>query len=316
LSALERLGVPPELRTLPDSGTITREQAQTRDTFAFKWARRESYEQEAMQQFSREWLFQRYCAGDPQVVQCWLAGGPHIILDAGCGSGYSALLLFGDELRNHDYLGVDVSDAVVVARQRFAEAGIPADFLRANLSSIPIPDESVDVVFAEGVLHHTDVPAASFRSLARKLRRGGRFLLYVYARKAPIREFTDDHIRAQLQPLSDEEAWRALEPLTRLGKALGELGVEVTVPADIPMLGIRHGTYDLQRFFYWHFMKAFYRPEYTLEAMNHVNFDWYRPLNCHRHTPDEVRAWCANEELVIERLDVQEAGITAVARRP
>ncbi len=48
--------------------------------------------------------------------------------------------------------------------------------------------------------------------------------------------------------------------------------------------------------------------------MNHVNFDWFRPLNCHRQTPDEVRQWCQEAGLEIERMDLQEAGITVVAR--
>jgi hypothetical protein len=47
--------------------------------------------------------------------------------------------------------------------------------------------------------------------------------------------------------------------------------------------------------------------------MNHANFDWFRPLNCHRHTPDELRAWCAACGLQVEHMDVQEAGITVVA---
>ena len=24
-----------------------------------------------------------------------------------------------------------------------------------------------------------------------------------------------------------------------------------------------------------------------------TNFDWYHPLHAHRHTPEELRAWCA-----------------------
>ena len=33
-------------------------------------------------------------------------------------------------------------------------------------------------------------------------------------------------------PLSDEQAWAALEPLTQLGRTLGEMGVTIDVPAD------------------------------------------------------------------------------------
>jgi hypothetical protein len=46
-----------------------------------------------------------------------------------------------------------------------------------------------------------------------------------------------------------------------------------------------------------------------------VNFDWFLPLNCHRHTAEEVRGWCDTLRLTIEHLDVQESGITVVSRK-
>jgi hypothetical protein len=62
-------------------------------------------------------------------------------------------------------------------------------------------------------------------------------------------------------------------------------------------------------------MKAYFRPEYTFEEMHHVNFDWYRPMNCHRHTEDEVRQFCAAAGLTIERLHAEPSGFTVVALR-
>lgn len=306
-------GLEPLDRTAPDTSDT---QAQTRDAFGFKWARRDTYESPAMQETVRQWLFARYCEGDPARLDQWLAGGRRVILDAGCGAGNAALLFFGDRLRQHHYIGVDISSAVDVARERFAEAGLPGEFLRSDLLTAPIPPGSVDLLLSEGVLHHTDDTAQAFSHLATRLAPGGRFLCYVYARKAVVREFTDDVVRHALQPLSDEQAWRALEPLTRLGMALGELSITIDVPEDIPYLGIRKGPIDLQRFFYWNICKMYYRPELSLDEMNHINFDWFRPLNCHRHTVDEVRSWCAAAGLTIEHLDVQESGISVVARRP
>jgi len=179
--------------------------------------------------------------------------------------------------------------------------------------SIPIPDASVDLVFSEGVLHHTDRTEEAIDALARKLKVGGRFAFYVYAKKAAIREFTDDYIRGQLQGMSEDEAWRALEPLTKLGIALGELDVEINVPEGIPLLGIKKGKLDLQRFVYWNICKLYYRADFNLEEMNHINFDWYRPLNCHRHTPQELEKYVAEAGMSIERMKVEEAGMTVVA---
>jgi len=290
------------------------EQRQTEAAFGFKWARRSSYDSEQMRTTARDWLIERYCDGDPSQVGRWLTGGRKTILDAGCGAGFSAMLLFGDHLRDHEYVGVDISDAVDVARERFREAGYPGTFIRRDLLDVPFADGTLDMIFSEGVLHHTDSTERALKALAPKLRAGGRFLFYVYASKALVREFTDDAVRAALRPLSDEDAWKALEPLTKLGVALGELGVEIDVPEDIPYLGIKAGRLDIQRFFYWNVCKTFYRPDFTMEEMNHINFDWFRPLNCHRQTPEEVAQWCSEAKLEIERMDVQDAGITVVAR--
>jgi arsenite methyltransferase len=104
-------------------------------------------------------------------------------------------------------------------------------------------------------------------------------------------------------------------PLTKLGKALGDLKITVDVPEAIPYMGIPAGKIDIQRLFYWHIFKAFYRHDFTLDEMNHINFDWYRPLNCHRFSPQEIKDWCGKSGLLIERLHVEEAGISVVAKK-
>jgi SAM-dependent methyltransferase len=173
---------------------------------------------------------------------------------------------------------------------------------------------SFDIVFSEGVMHHTPSTRETLLALARLVRPGGLFAFYVYNRKAPAREFTDDHIREQIADLDPQAAWDALMPLTRLGKALGDLDVELDVPEAVDVLGIPAGKINLQRFFYWYVCKAYYRPEFSLDEMNHINFDWFMPKYCHRQTPDEVRAWCGQAGLTVERLKAEEAGITVLAR--
>jgi SAM-dependent methyltransferase len=311
MSALKRLGI--NRKKALSAEDCSPEQKQTAESFGFKWSKRDTYESESMKNLSKKWMIERYCGGDINKLAEWLEGARKIILDAGCGSGYSAILFFGDHLKNHDYLGVDISSAVNVAQCRFQETGYPGDFMQMNLIDLPVPDRSLDLIFSEGVLHHTDSVEESIRYLAEKLKIGGRFLFYVYARKSVVREFTDDLIRKQLQDLDDEQAWQALMPLTRLGRVLGDMKVEIEIPEDIPLLDIEKGKIDLQRFFYWHICKLFYSPDLTLEEMNHINFDWFRPLNCHRHTPEEIMDFCSGAELTIERMDVQKSGVTVVA---
>jgi arsenite methyltransferase len=312
MSAIKRLGI--DAAKLQQRN-YTETQEQTRQTFGFKWAQRHATESAAVQEMARNWLVERYLDGKPERLAAWLKGDRKIILDAGCGSGWSAIPFFGEHLKEHDYLGVDISDAAWVAKERFAELGYPGEFLQCSITELPIPDASVDMVFSEGVLHHTDNTEESVKLLSQKVKPNGKFLFYVYARKGPIREFTDDFIRRKIADMNDEEAWKTLKPLTALGIELGKLNIEVDVPEDIPLLEIPKGRINLQRFMYWHVFKAFFREDLSVEEMHAINFDWYRPANCHRHTPDEVKRYCAGAGLEIEHMNVQEAGITVVARK-
>lgn len=293
---------------------VSEAQAQTRETFGFKWQKRDTFESTASLTRMHAWLVERY--GDIAAAP-WLSehGGSPLLVDAGCGAGMSGLELFGPVIPRLRYLGVDVSPAVDVARKRFAERGLQGAFLQADISALPLSERSVDLIFSEGVLHHTNSTEGALKSLARLLKPGGRFMFYVYRKKGPLREFTDDYIRAKLRDLPPEAAWKALEPLTRLGIALGELKAEIEIPEGIDLLQIPAGRIDVQRLFYWHVAKMFYRPDMTLDEMNHINFDWYAPANAHRQSVEEVRGWCADVGLEIEREIVEDAGITVIARR-
>jgi hypothetical protein len=113
--------------------------------------------------------------------------------------------------------------------------------------------------------------------------------------------------------MGNKEAWEALKPLTRLGMELGRQDFWISVPEDIPFLGIHKGKTSLQRFFYWNICKLFYKEQYSLDEMNHMNFDWFRLLNCHRHTAGEIKRWCFEAGLNIEHSNIQKSGITIVA---
>lgn len=261
----------------------------------------------------QDWLNERY----GQVSEeGWFNGVSRpIVLDAGCGAALSALEYFGGVFHCIQYLGVDISAAVEVARQRIAERGFSGGFMQADIGNLPLPPRSVDIIFSEGALHHTDSTERSFFALAELLKPGGLFMFYVYRKKGPIREFTDDLIREKLAEMPPADAWHAMEPLTRLGVELGRLNVEIELSQPIELLGIPAGKINLQRLFYWHVAKAFYRPDMSFEETNHINFDWYAPRNAHRHTEDQVRTWCDQANLQIERERVEAAGITVVARR-
>ncbi len=287
-------------------------QHQTSTAFAFKWRRKDSFDSPAVLSKARAWLQERY--GDVCAL-VYNQKQPPVLLDAGCGAAFSALELFGPCFADLHYVGVDVSDAVHVARERVAERGHDGLFIRESLMKLPFAPGSFDIIFSEGVLHHTDSTRDALHALAPLLRPGGHLLFYVYNKKGPIREFTDDYIREQLRSMSASEAWEAVASLTRLGIELGEKEIELDIKEAVPLLGIPAGKISLQRFVYWHIFKAFYDPSLDFEAMRHINFDWYAPENAHRQTPEEVRQWCGEVNLAITRMRVEPAGITVIAER-
>lgn len=296
---------------LRDNALVDIAQAQTRDIFAFKWSKQDTYKSEAMNTAISAWLHDRY--GD-LLSRVGHVDQP-IVLDAGCGAGNAADLLFGDRLRDLTYVGVDISQAVDLARDRIAPKAARSAFVQADLQNLPFQSESFDVVISEGVLHHTPSAKGGFLGLSKLLKPKGIAAIYVYIKKAPVREFVDDHVRNLISDLPSEQAWEKLMPLTRLGKALGDIDVDIKLPEDIEVLGIPAGTMKLQRLFYYFFCKAFYRPELTLDEMNHINFDWYMPKYCSRHTPEEMGEWCREAGLALELLKPEESGITMIARK-
>jgi len=289
-------------------------QGQTEETFGFKWKKRDTFDSEVSLARMRSWLVERY--GDLASAN-WLAehGDYPLVIDAGCGAGMSALELFGSLVPRIRYLGVDVSTAVDVAAERFAERGLQAAFMQADISNLPLTPGSVDLIFSEGVLHHTNSTKLALLALARLLKKGGRLMFYVYRRKGPVREFTDDYVRNRLQDLTPQQAWEAVEPLTQLGISLGKLNAEIDIPNPIDLLGIPAGRINVQRLFYWHVAKIFYRTDLSFDEMNHINYDWYAPANAARQSPEEVREWCTEGGLKIEREVVEDAGITIIATK-
>jgi SAM-dependent methyltransferase len=296
------------------SGAVSDTQQATRASFEHIWGADETFHGDAGLSVLRQWYLERY--GDVANAPWWSEYGDlPLVVDAGCGAGISALELFGDRLRRVRYLGIDLTGAVDRAAARFDARGIPAGFLQANLMELPLPESSADVIYSQGVLHHTDSTERALKYLATRLKTGGRILFYVYRKKGPIREFTDDYVRSRLKGLTPERASAALTGLTAFGRMLGELNFEIDVPEAIDVLEIPAGRINLQRFFYWHVAKAFYHPDMTFDEMHHINVDWYAPVNAHRQTPEQVRTWCREAGLEIEHENLQEAGITVIARR-
>ena len=98
-------------------------------------------------------------------------------IDVGCGSGRWAVLVAPRVARLHL---LDVSaEALTVARANLADVS-NVTFHLASVEDIPLPDGSLDFAYSLGVLHHVPDTARAICDIARKLRPGAPFLVYLY----------------------------------------------------------------------------------------------------------------------------------------
>ncbi len=286
-------------------------QKQTEKSFGYKWQQRDTYDSDQVQAAGQKWLVKRYGFGGVEEMRDFFSGRKRI-LDAGCGGGYSAALWMNKSWSKAEWVGADISAAIDVAQDRLGRA-TSKHFVQADVLQLPFCEASFDTVFSEGVLHHTPSTERALKSAVSVLQEGGEAMFYVYCKKGPIREFTDDYIRGLVAPLDPQDAWEKLRPLTRLAQSLAELHQEIEVPEDIPYLGIKAGRYDVQRLLYWNFAKMFWNESLSFEENHHINFDWYHPRYSHRQTEEEVRRWCDEAKLSITHFDVEESGFTVRA---
>ena len=303
-------GIPRFVETT-DSG-----QVQTQDTFSFKWKQRDTFKwmlgkgDEATQS---AWLLEKYGFSS---VGDWARAfsSASRVLDLGCGAGMASWPWLTTDAWTGKamWVGIDISDAVDVAADLLGH--LPnTHFVQADALHLPFADGAFEVILSEGVLHHTPSTRDAIASAARALQDGGRLYFYIYRRKGPVREFTDDYVREAIAGLGDEDAWKAMGSLTMLAQRLSELKATVEIDEDIPLLGIKAGKQDVQRLIYWNFAKLYWNDALSLDENVHVNFDWYRPRYAHRQSESEVREWCETAGLSIQRFHEQLSGFTVVA---
>jgi SAM-dependent methyltransferase len=89
-----------------------------------------------------------------------------VLLDAGCGRTVPVLRKFVG--RASRLIGVELVD--------FTDVPEGIETYSADLSGIPIPDASIDVIMSRSVFEHLDDPAAVYAEFARILKPGGRLI--------------------------------------------------------------------------------------------------------------------------------------------
>jgi len=134
-------------------------------------------------------------------------------LDAGCGTGRALQALRAAVGSSGVVLGADLTPAMLKAAVR-AERDREGQLLLADVSALPLHTESLDAVFAAGLIAHLPNPAENLRELARVVRPGGTLALFHPIGRAALaarqgRRITPDDLRdeANLRPLLAVSGW-------------------------------------------------------------------------------------------------------------
>jgi ubiquinone/menaquinone biosynthesis C-methylase UbiE len=102
------------------------------------------------------------------------------VLEVGCGLGTDGAQFAKAGAR---YTGIDLTDAAVeLAKRRFELFDLPGTFRVTDAERLDFPDNSFDLVYSHGVLHHTPDTTAAIREIHRVLRPGGKAVVMLYHR--------------------------------------------------------------------------------------------------------------------------------------
>lgn len=187
-----------------------------------------------------------------------------LVLDAGCGMGR-----YAEVAAKHGatIVGIDLSYAVESAIRNI---GLKKNvhIIQGDIMNPPLKKEAFDFIYSFGVLHHTPDAKAAFGSLARHLKKGGKFSLFVY----------DSYEKAIVY---SSDFWRKITvrmPL-RVLYYFCFLSVPLYYLYKLPLIG--------------HLLKAVFvismRPEWRIRWLD--TFDWYSPKYQSKHTHAEVFGW-------------------------
>jgi SAM-dependent methyltransferase len=102
------------------------------------------------------------------------------VLEVGCGLGTDGAQFAKAGAK---YTGIDLTDAAVgLAKRRFELFDLPGSFRVADAERLSFANNSFDIVYSHGVLHHTPNTAAAVQEIHRVLRPGGKAVVMLYHR--------------------------------------------------------------------------------------------------------------------------------------
>jgi ubiquinone/menaquinone biosynthesis C-methylase UbiE len=130
------------------------------------------------------------------------------VLEIGTGNGADAAMF---ALNGANYTGVDLTDAALAATgKHFRVLGLHGTFVKQNAEELTLSDESFDMVYSHGVLHHTPNPQRAIDQVWRVLKPGGRAIVMLYHKGSfnyVVRIMTHMRLRLLLKIFSRLGRW-------------------------------------------------------------------------------------------------------------
>jgi len=134
---------------------------------------------------TREWFleaeryrYQTYAPWMPDVMEFDRYAGRDVLeIGGGMGTDLAQFARYGARVTD-----VDLSSGhLTLAKENFAVRGLRGRFIQRDAESLPFDDHTFDLVYSNGVLHHTPNTKAAIEEIVRVLRPGGRVIVMMYA---------------------------------------------------------------------------------------------------------------------------------------
>ncbi len=229
----------------------------------------------------RKWYLARYGYGTLEALGAFLADKRRI-LEAGCGQARDSKM-FAELAPTARILAMDQSpQALDVASENLKPYG-NCEVARGDITAFDWP-EPFDFISCDQVLHHTPDPTATLRHLFGHLSVGGTLNFFVCRKKNPERDAVDDVIMERAKTMTPDELWEFSVHVTRLGKALYDLGIKDVRVGDDTFV-------DVQRLVHNRLFRCWYDPNIDFDLSVSSNFDWFSGNP--RFNAEEVRAMIA-----------------------
>lgn len=117
----------------------------------------------------------------PKVVPFHEMRGKRV-LEIGFGAGFDALTFLQS---GADYSGVDITpENTVRAKKHLGLYGFTPDVKEGDAEALPFPDDTFDVVYSNGVLHHVPSMEKALAEACRVTKPGGECRILVYYRNS------------------------------------------------------------------------------------------------------------------------------------